>query len=404
MREGTKTALFAGAALALAIAAALVEPERRTPSILSDQGAAFYPKFSDPQAARTIEVVDYDEATATARPFSVEFQKGRWVLPTHSNYPLDAGERLAKTAAALIDLRRDIVTSDAVPDQGKYGVIDPLDAKAAELKGRGKRVTLRDARKEVLADFIFGRAVEGKPGYRYVRLPGQKRIYAVKTDADPSARFADWVNAAIVRVSAGSIRRVIIQSYSIDEASGRLANMDTIQLTKEGGAWKMAGAGKLNSGVMSAMESALENLKIVDAKPKPPSLAADLKEGRFQLSLEAAVSLRQRGFFVTPNGRLLANEGEMIVETQNGLAYAFRFGEIAIGEGAPKTAAATGGENRYLFATVNFDAARAAKYGDTSGDGERQARSLNARMADWYYVISGSDFLRLRPKRKDLTR
>jgi hypothetical protein len=32
---------------------------------MSDQGEAFYPNFTDAQAPRTIEVVDYDEATAT---------------------------------------------------------------------------------------------------------------------------------------------------------------------------------------------------------------------------------------------------------------------------------------------------------------------------------------------------
>ncbi|MBI4875797.1 MAG: hypothetical protein HY822_14270, partial [Acidobacteria bacterium] len=57
MNETVKTLAFAAAALVLAIAAALVEPERSTPSILSDQGEAFYPKFTDPQAVRSIEVV-----------------------------------------------------------------------------------------------------------------------------------------------------------------------------------------------------------------------------------------------------------------------------------------------------------------------------------------------------------
>lgn len=393
MRETVKTLALAAAAVALILLAALVQPESRTPGLLSDQGQAFYPKFTDPQAVRSIEVVDYDEATATARPFQVEFQKGRWVLPASNNYPVDVGDRLVKTAAALMDLKKDLARSDSAADHGRYGVIDPLDTKVASLAGRGKRVTFRDARKEVLADFILGKPVEGKSGFRYVRVPGQKRVYAVKTDADPSARFADWVNAGLLRIAAASLRRVTVNSYSIDERMGRLANMDTVTLTQEGSQWKMAGAEKLNLAAVAAMAATLDGLKIVDVKPKPPSLAADLKTGKLQLTLEAAMSLRQRGFLLTPNGRLLASEGELIAETVNGLAYVLRFGEVAGGD-----------DGRYLFVTVGFDAARAAKYGGDAAAGERSARDLTARFADWYYVISNADFQRLRLRPKDVAR
>lgn len=383
MKETVKTLAFAAAALALVIAAALVEPERSTPGILSDEGEAFYPKFTDPQAVRSIEVVDYDEATATARPFRVEFQKGRWILPASNDYPVDVGTRLEKTAAALMDLKKDLVRSDSAADHAQFGVIDPLDAKVSSLVGRGKRVTLRDARKEVLADFVLGKPVEGKAGHRYIRLPGQKRVYAVKTDAEPSARFADWVNAGLLRIAAASLRRVTVNSYSIDERVGRLENQETVNLTQEGGQWKMAGAEKLNTAAVTAMAATLDGLKIVDVKPKPPSLAADLRTGQLQLTLETAMSLRQRGFFLTPNGRLLASQGELIAETENGLSYVLRFGEVP-----------PGAEGRFLFVTVSSKAP----------ESERAARDLSSRFADWYYVISAADFQKLQLRRKDIVR
>jgi hypothetical protein len=403
--ESIRTAAFVAAAAALVIAAAVFEPESRPPEILSDQGEPFYPKFTDPREVKTIEVVDYDEATATARPFQVAFEKGRWILPSHHNYVVDAGERLAKTAAALVDLRKDLVSSDSPADHARFGVIDPLDQKTATLTGRGKRVTLRDARREVLADFIFGKPVEGKPGFRYTRVPGQKRTYAVKTGADPSARFADWVDAGLLRIAAASLRKVTIHSYSINEQLGRLDNAETITLNKEGGEWKAAGAEKISAPVVAALTATLDNLKIVDARPKPPSLAANLKTGQLTLSLETAMSLRQRGYFLAPNGRLLANEGELVAETANGLSYVLRFGEIATSsDSQPAAKPAKGGENRYLFVTVSFDAARAQKYSGDAAAGERLARDLTNRFADWYYVISGADFEKLRVKRKDLIR
>lgn len=400
MRETVKTSAFAAAALIVAAAAAVMQPGAVRPGIMSDQGEPFYPDFKDPAAVRTIEVVDYDEATATARPFQVKFQNGRWVLPGSNNYPVDIGDRLVKTAAALIDLRKDLVRSDSVLEHARYGVIDPLDQKVASLAGRGKRVTLRDVRNEVLAEFVLGKAVEGKEGFRYVRVPGQKRTYAVKTGADPSARFADWVNAGILRIPATTIRRVTVTSYTLDQSLGRLENLENLAITREGGQWQISGTSRVNMAAVNAMASALENLKIVDVRPKPAPLAKDLRSGSLQLTLETAMSLRQRGFLITPNGRLLSTEGEMTVETANGLAYTLRFGDLAPASGDSKAAPAAG-ENRFLFVTVSYDAARAARYGDSSGAGERLARELNARFADWYYVIGGPDFARLRVKRKD---
>jgi hypothetical protein len=395
VNETLKTVGFAAAALALAVAAAVVQPERAMPGIFSDQGELFYPKFTDPQAVKSIEVVDYDEATATARPFKVEFQRGRWVISSQYNYPVEAGEQMVKTAGALVDLHKDLVRSDSIQDHARYGLIDPLDQRAAGLAGRGKRVRLRDARQEVVADYILGKPVEGKAGYRYVRVPGQKRTYAVKTEADPSARFADWVQAGVLRIPSAAIRKVTIQSYSIDERLGRLTNADTVALSREGSQWKLAGAEKLNTAAVEALAAALDNLKIVDVRPKPPGLAKDLRSGGLELSIETAVSLRQKGFLLTPNGRLLASEGEMVVETANGLVYALRFGDIV---------SSPPGESRYLLVTVSFDAARAAKYGGDPASGERQARELTNRFADWYYLISAAEFAKLRLKRKDVVR
>ncbi len=406
-REAWKTAAFGAVAMTLVTVAAVIEPESRTPAILSDQGEAFYPAFTDAQSPRAIEVVDYDEATATARPFKVLFQKGRWIIASNYNYPVDIGDRLSKTAAALMDMKKDLVRSDSTRDHAQYGVIDPLDQKASSLAGRGKRVTLRDARGAVLADFIMGKPVEGKQGFRFVRLPGEKRTYAVKTEAEPSAEFAEWVNAGLLRIAQASIRKVTVNSYSIDERMGRIMNAETAVLTHEKDTWKLAGAEKFNQAAVTQMSAALDQLKIVDVRPKPPSLAQDLKSGQIRLSLEAQVSLRQRGYFLTPQGRLLANQGEMTVETTNGVVYTLRFGEIATAEGtAPDAAAAAKqkGEARHLFVTVGFDPVRAEAYKGDAEAGKRAAQDLTNRFADWYYVIGGADFRKLCLTRKDLVR
>lgn len=393
MREMGKTAGFVAAAVALSLLAMVREPERRSAAIFEETGTVFFPEFRRTQDVKTIEVVDYDEATASARPFQVAFEKGRWVLPTHSNYVIDVGDRLNKTAGALLELKKETVVSEAVSEYGRYGVIDPLDTRTASLTGRGKRVTLRDAGKAVLADFVLGKPVEGKPGLRYLRAANEKRVYAVKTDADPSARFADWVNADLLRIAAASIRRVALLSYSIDESMGRLANVEQMQFTQTGGQWALEGAASFHKPAVLAMAQTLDTLKIADVKPKPPSMAEGLRTGKLEMTLEGAMSMRQRGFFLSPAGRLLANEGEMVVDLANGVVYVLRFGEVV-----------TPGDNRYLFVTTSYDPQKAARYGDGSGAGERLARELTNRFAGWYYVISGADFQKLRLKRKDVLR
>jgi hypothetical protein len=397
MTESLKTAGFLAGAVALVIAAAVVQPERRIPSALSDEGQAFYPEFHDPQAVKAIEVVDYDESTATARPLKVEFRNSRWLVASNNDYPIDVGDRLAKTAAALMDLRKDQVRSDRVQDHAKYGVIDPLDQKVSSLQGRGKRVTLRDASKGVLADFILGKPVEGKAGWRYVRVPGGKRTYAVKTDADPSARFADWVNAGLLRMPSANIRKVTIASYSVDAASGALSQGDSVVLTQESGAWKSP-AGAVKDAAVKALAATLDGLKIVDARAKPPEMARDLREGEMRLSMQTALALRQYGFLLTQTGRIMASDGEMTVEMANGVNYQIRFGDVATGA----SDSAKGGGDRYLFVTTTWDAARATRYGDSSGAGEKASHDLNARFADWFYSIANGDFQKLRLTKKDV--
>jgi hypothetical protein len=418
MNELKRTILFCATAVVLATAAVLVDPGAATPNIFSDQGELFYPDFTDPQAPKAIEVIDYDADTATARPLKVEFRDNKWVIPSHHSYPADAETRLAKTAAALMELRKDTIVSDNVDDHAEFGVIDPLDQNATSLVGRGKRVTLRDAEGKVLADFVVGKKLEEKPSERYLRVPGQRRSYAVKTDADVSAAFHDWIETDLLKLASGDVRKVLINRYSINERMGTLDNQETLTLTKTNDKWSLSGGGTPAQSKLDELTGALEKLRIVDVQPKPEGLSQDLKTTQgIQLTLESYNSLRGHGFFVNRfNGQLLSNEGEITVETANGLQYTLRFGEIAGGDssspretGGEDSAgdkASEEGERRYVFITVDYSQARARQYAGEGKEpdkkGQELAEELRARFAEWYYVISGADFNKLRPGRRDL--
>ena len=136
---------------------------------------------------------------------------GKWVIPSHSNYPADAKERLAKTATSVIDLKKDQVASTTDKDHEALGVVDPLDTAVSGSKGRGRRVKFF-AGTTPAADFIFGKdAGEGK---KYVRMPGDKRTYVSKTPGEISAKFEDWVETDLLQASAPAIRRIAATTFS----------------------------------------------------------------------------------------------------------------------------------------------------------------------------------------------
>lgn len=405
-KELRQTLIFCLVAAVLATAAVVVDPGARTPDILSDQGELFFPDFTDPQAPTVIEVIDYNEETATATPLKVEYREGKWLLPSHRDYPADAEDRLASTAAALIELRKDLVVTENIDDHAEYGVIDPFE-EAASLSGRGKRVTLRDAEGEVLADFVIGNEVEDKPGFRYMRIPGKRRVYAVETDADVSAQFEDWIETDLLKIETDALRRVQLNSYSINERLGRVEQGERLTLSKKDDDWRL-GSRTPDSEAIEALTAALDNLRIVDAQAKPEGLTQNLRaqEG-IQLTMESFQSLRGKGYFINQmTGQLLSNEGEMLVDTADGLRYTLRFGEIAGGPTASQedddAEVTSGGERRYVFITVAFSQARADEYGGDAEKGQQLEEELRNRFANWYYVISGADFKSLRPSRSDL--
>ncbi len=389
--ELKRTLTFAAvAAVMLAITAAVTWPRGATSAeAFQDQGETFFPEFNDPRAAAALEVIDYDPETASAIPFKVAKVDGKWVIPSHHNYPADAEEQLAGTAAGVIDLTKDAIASDSAELHEEMGVIDPLDTKVINLKGRGKRVTLKDEKGRVLADFIIGNAVPGQENQRYVRVPGQKRTYKVNVDVDLSARFNDWIETNLLQLNPTDIRRLTIDNHSVDPERGTVQTGDVLTLERKTPTdpWvldePLPPGKELDTSKLSTMTSALGDLKIAGVRAKPSGLTSELKaqatgEGNVSMSSESIRSLAARGFYLTRDGRLLSNQGDVFVATNEGVVYILRFGEITFATGEALTAGAdeeTKGspdpneekkpegatESRYLFVTAQFEPELIAK-------------------------------------------
>ncbi len=449
MDETRKTLVFVGAAVVAIVVAFIAAPADPTPEAFSDRGEAFFPAFTDPNEAASLEVIDFDEVTGDVAAFNVVFKGTRWRIPSHHNYPADDKDRLARTAAGLIAVRKDDVVAEIAADHEVLGVVDPLDETVASLAGRGKRVTIRDGNDNLLADLIVGKSVPGREGrYRYLRAPGQKRTYAARFDVDVSSRFVDWIEQDLLELEPSRIEQVTLRDYSIDERTRVLNQRDTIILTRKDDAWtvnRMRSGQQVDEPKMKDLLKALDELSIVGVRPKPAGLSRRLEDNDqgIRITRDDLASLQEKGYFFTREGQLVSNEGETRVRTKDGIVYTLRFGEIVYGVGDALTAgtstdigsAGGPGENRYLFITTEFDArmfpeprrpadttfqtradslwtaadranadlqATYETWQEDVDDGRRTSADLNARFAQWYYVISADSFDRIRLGRRDL--
>jgi hypothetical protein len=394
MNDLLKTTIFVGVAVLLAGLAFFTTRDRQPANAadFNDQGQAFFPEFKDALACTDLEVVDFDSSTATASRFRVMFKDNKWVIPSHYNYPADARDRLSNTAAAIMDLTKDTIRSNNTDEQEPMGVVDPLDAKVSTLKGRGKRITLRDATEKVLADIVIGNEIKGterKDGQaqRYVRMPDQKRIYGVNIKAEPSTRFADWIETNLLKVEASKIRRILFDNYKIQENPNRPGSLvlqrgEKLVITRKDstGPWAFDGLAaneQLNDNNLRTLSDAVADLKIVGIRPRPSGLS-NLEGDDIKLTPLVMASLQNKGFFLTRQG-LFSDQGDVSIGTDEGVVYTLRYGGPVFAEGdelvvgapddvEPKKDAAAAKdkekkdkkpagaqENRFLMVTVSFD-------------------------------------------------
>lgn len=449
MNETKRTIIYGGVALALALLAFITAPKRVTPDAFLDKGELFFPDFSDPNVATTLEVIDYDEETGSAIPFKITFKDGKWTIPSHHDYPADGKDRLAKTAAGVIGVRKNEFRADNVAEHEALGVIDPLDETSTALSGRGKRVTLKGQNDNILADFILSEEIEGREKFRFVRIPDQKRVYASKMDIEISTSFGDWIETDLLQVEKDNIKKIELKDYSINERTRQVQQRDTIKLDKDGDTWnanRMSKNQEVDKTKINDLLKTLDELSIVGVRPKPVGLSQTLEKSSngMKITQEAVFSLQSKGYYFTRDGQLLSNEGEIQASTKDGVIYTLRFGEIVFGSGLAVTAGTQSddqgdqsGENRYLFITTSFDGSQfkepkkpknfdfASKVDSLLTDedkknkqieaehdrwklkiekGQKLSDDLNARFAKWYYVISSESFDKLHLNRNDLVK
>ncbi len=384
-------------AAGLAVAAVYAtRPVPREVALFSDQGSLLVEGLADPLTIKSLEVFSFSRQTSRVQAFKVAFDGTRWTIPSHSNYPADAASKVAAAAATFANLVKERVASDDKRDHARLGVLAP-DDQTLSPDGVGTRVRLAEGSGKTIADLIIGTAIaaDGTPmpesvaaAKRYVRHADSNRVYATTFAAGFSTRFADWVQVDLLQLTQDQPTGVFIDRYKIDAQTGTLAPVSQLTLTRaatpdETGArpWLMTGGAGGGGGAAEAADparmnevlAALSGLKIVGVRPKPANLARVLAtpDKGFKLGLTDQLSLQSRGFFITADGRFVASEGQMSVQTAEGITYTLWFGEGvpdtedaasggrvgAEAAGAPETTAgpSSTGTARYLMVTAAFD-------------------------------------------------
>ncbi len=370
MHETLKSTLFVVIALLVVGIAWVTQPAAIVEQAQDMRGQVLFAEFDDPLKAASLEILEYDEQTATVRPFKVALVNDRWSIPSHDNYPADARDHLASAATSLMQRKVLDVPSDSPGDHAMFGVIDPdpkkLDAGAV---GVGKRVTMRDKNDKILLNLIIGKEVPGREGLRYVRVVGQDPVYIVQLKTDKlSTRFEDWIEKDLLKLNSWDIRRVAINDYSIDALRGVLNARSrlTVEYNDTGDPrWKilddqvlqetgwaprpMAPDEEPNTAKLDDMRNALDDLKIVDVLRKPAELSAALREtGKISPNPQIQDTLAPLGFHVLPaqqyfqffpnpvagpsgpdDFEILSTEGEVYVTMKDGVEYVLRFGQVA---------------------------------------------------------------------------
>ena len=417
---------FVGIAVAFCVVALVSAPRRTAPDAFFDVGDPFFPDFADAEMAATLEVVEWDEQTASAIPFEVTNRGGLWTIPSHHSYPADGEERLATAAANMLNVVKDDFRSDNIADHEALGVIDPIDDMSTSLEGRGTRVTFKDPSETVLAELILGNELLERPGFRFVRVPDQKRVYAARFDGAISTDFEDWIETNLLEVSRSQIDHLVLNEYFVDEGTRQVVRRGEFILDKVAEdnwtANRVPSGQEVDFVQVNLLVGAILDLKIAGVRPKPAGMTGNLRDAAIagnitQSDIQALVG---RGFFPTPDGGLLSNEGEVLVRTTEGVLYTLRFGEVVYGSGeavavgneTSDEAQSDTGENRYVFITAEFDQTSLPEpqASDTDAraswqrrvqEGQDKAERLAARFADWYYVIASDSYDRIHKPRDE---
>src|SRR6476660_4538536 len=388
MNESIRTVVFVCVGAVVALGAYITKPRIDVGSKIEGpvEGTALYPDFKDPSVANSLQIKQFDEVLAKVNNFEVTKQpSGIWTLPSHGNYPADAESQLKAVAETLTDLKIIGVAAKDNKEHDLYGVNDPDKAEVGT-KGVGTLIAMQDGKGNDLLRMIVGKEVANAPNQRFVRKPGEDWVYVTAIDMSKlPTDFEKWIEKDLLKLSTFDVTRVDIKDYLVlptQRGSMQLVQRMEADLTYDNskGEWKgdifnfrnnqkvpspLGELEELNKQKLDDLRNALGALKIVDVRRKPEGLGNSLRVSAESLPQQHQRDLQDLGFFPysAPDGKqeIFGANGEVVVDTKDGVQYFLRFGEIKPQTATPTTSTKKAGDksaedevkvNRYLFVTT----------------------------------------------------
>lgn len=287
---------------------------------------------------------------------------------------------------------------------------------------------------------------------RWVRIPGDDVVYAVDFSGDSTEEAGttqflefpqrisfnpiDWADRDLLRISRWDVATLAVRdsTFSVVKAEdgtpapvdykaagiavfrqnpeNSLSRVWTLErrLNRDAeGVWsdvKPVDPESAQNDALNETADALGRLSVVDVRKKPEALAALFRDGRLGGELAAHFgTLAEFGFAaleydpLNPNKiepQLVGEAGGVELRTKNGVKISLLFGRKFE-------------DKRVCLALAEFDReALAASVEDETElaflapEAEKKAAIKNERLADWFYLISESDFERLKFRLADV--
>lgn len=162
MTEAAKTITTTAVAAALLLVAFIIRPKPPYAEPEGEVGQLIFNEWKDPTAAKSMHITTFDETRQATNEFQVALVDGKWVVPSHANYPAKAEDHVMKAASDLINLKILEVVSKMPGDHETYGVVEPDPAKLKNpATGVGKLVVVKDKDNKNLARLIIGKEDKG---------------------------------------------------------------------------------------------------------------------------------------------------------------------------------------------------------------------------------------------------
>lgn len=390
MKPAVKTLLFVAVACFSTIAAFATHRSFQVDLTkkISDEGEEFFPAFTDPNAATSLQVAAYDSAAARVNDFKVEFKDGKWRIPSHNNYPADGKDRLRETAASVVGVRREAQVGESADDHRRYNLLDPLSETVSGADGRGTRITIKNG-DEVLVDYIVGKKVEnvGQDVY-YIRKADEARYYRANLGKfNISTKFAEWIEPDLLQIERSQVEEISVNRYKIDLTTGEQTEPDVSDLSRKDASadWTLAGLDeskdKVKASVVNEMLQSLDDLKIVGVRRKPELVASLLRGEKPKATqtqmFEVQLDMQSKGFVLQKG--IIPVSGSITVGTFDGISYDLSFGSVFSGTDVEIEVGQTGGDaKKPADEAPKTDAAK----GEEKKDGEKAADPAKAEGDD----------------------